>query len=285
VELIDTHAHLDFDAFDKDRSVMIDRAWGAGLVNIITIGSGNGTQSADNAISLAEGDEKIFATVGVHPHDADLGIKWKGDPKGPVDPEVWRAWEEEKQQVLERFARLAGHPRVLAVGEVGLDFHYDNSPRQMQRDLFRSFIKLALDKKKPLVIHSREAEEETAQILKEEHAGDAGGVVHCFSGRPQLMEAALDLDFYFGIVGVVTFKKARELHQAVKDLPAERLVVETDCPYLAPVPYRGKRNEPAYVAETVRELARLRGQEPEEIARITTENARRLFAGQLGDLQ
>ena len=277
MELIDTHAHLDFNAFDKDRQVMIDRAWGAGLVNIITIGSGNGTQSADDAIALAEGDEKIFATVGVHPHDADLGIKWKGDPKGEVDPEVWSAWEEEKRRVLARFAELAGHPRVQAVGEVGLDFHYDNSPRRMQRDLFRSFVKLALQQKLPLVIHSREAEAETAQILKEEHAGEAGGVVHCFSGRPQLMEAALELGFYFGIVGVVTFKKARELHQAVKSLPAEKLVVETDCPYLAPVPYRGKRNEPAYVVKTVSEIARLRNQAPEEIAAITTANARRLF--------
>jgi TatD DNase family protein len=277
VELIDTHAHLDFNAFDKDRSAMIDRAWEAGLVNIITIGSGNGTQSADDAIALAEGDEKIFATVGVHPHDADLGIKWKGDPKGEVDGEVWRAWEEEKHRVLERFSGLAGHPRVLAVGEVGLDFHYDNSPRQMQRDLFRSFVKLSLELELPLVIHSREAEEETAQILKEERAGEVGGVVHCFSGRPLLLEAALELDFHFGIVGVVTFKKARELHQAVKDLPAEKLVVETDCPYLAPVPYRGKRNQPAYVVETVREIARLRDQTPEEIARLTTENARRLF--------
>jgi len=277
VELIDTHAHLDFDAFDRDRQAMIDRAWGAGLVNIITIGSGDGTQSADNAVSLAEGDEKIFATVGVHPHDADLGVKWKGDPKGEVDGEVWRAWQEEKQRVLERFSKLAGHPRVLAVGEVGLDFHYDNSPRQMQRDLFRSFIKLALEQKLPLVIHSREAEEETARILREERAGDAGGVVHCFSGRPKLLKAALDLDFHFGVGGVVTFKKARELHQAVREIPAGRLLVETDCPYLAPVPYRGKRNEPAYVVEIVREIARLRGGEPEEIARITTENARRLF--------
>ena len=277
MELIDTHAHLDFGAFDKDRRAMIDRAWGAGLVNIVTIGSGNGIQSADNAIALAEGDEKIFATVGVHPHDADLGIKWKGDPQGEVGVEVWSAWEDEKQRVLERFAELAEHPRVVAVGEVGLDFHYDNSPREMQRDLFRSFVKLALARKLPLVIHSREAEQDTVQILKEENAREVGGVIHCFSGRPQLQEAAMELGFYVGIVGVVTFKKARELHQAVKEMPAEKLLVETDCPYLAPVPYRGKRNEPAYVLDTVREIARLRSQEPEEIARITTENARRLF--------
>jgi TatD DNase family protein len=256
---------------------MSGRAWGAGLVNIITIGSGNGTQSADNAIALAEGNEKIFATVGVHPHDADLGIKWKGDPKGPVDTQVWNAWEEKKQQVLDRFSKLAEHPRVVAVGEVGLDFHYDNSPREMQRDLFRSFVRLALERKLPLVIHSREAEEETVRVLKEEDAGEVGGVIHCFSGRPLLGEAAMELDFYMGIVGVVTFKKARELHQAVREMPAEKLLVETDCPYLAPVPYRGKRNEPAYVVETVREIARRRNQEPEEIARITTENARRLF--------
>ena len=271
MELIDTHAHLDFGAFDKDRQAMIGRAWGAGLVNIITIGSGNGTQSADDAIALAEGHEKIFATVGVHPHDADLGIK------GKVDAEVWSAWEEQKRQVLERFSRLAQDPKVVAVGEVGLDFHYDNSPREMQRDLFRSFVKLALAQKLPLVIHSREAEEETARILREERAGEVGGVIHCFSGQPLLLEAALELGFYFGIVGVVTFKKARELHQAVGEIPPEKLLVETDCPYLAPVPYRGKRNEPAYVVETVREIARLRDQEPEEIARITTENAKRLF--------
>ena len=271
MELIDTHAHLDFGAFDQDRQEMIGRAWRAGLVNIITIGSGNGTQSADNAIALAEGNEKIFATVGVHPHDADLGIE------GKVDAEVWSVWEEQKRQVLERFAELAEHPRVVAVGEVGLDFHYDNSPREMQRDLFRSFVKLALARKLPLVIHSREAEQDTVQILKEENAREVGGVIHCFSGRPQLQEAAMELGFYVGVVGVVTFKKARELHQAVKEMPADKLLVETDCPYLAPVPYRGKRNEPAYVVETVREIARLRSREPEEIARITTENARRLF--------
>lgn len=277
MEIIDTHAHLDSDAFDRDRDEMIGRAWDAGLVSIVTIGSGNGTQSADNAIALAEGNAKIFATVGVHPHDADLGIKWKGDPKTGVGAEVWSAWEEEKRRVLERFSRLAEHPRVVAVGEVGLDFHYDNSPRQMQRDLFRSFVRLSLERKLPLVIHSREAEEETAEILGKECAGECGGVVHCFSGRPLLMRAALELDFYFGIVGMVTFKQARELHQAVKELPAERLLVETDCPYLAPVPHRGKRNEPAYVVETVREIARLRGREPEEIAQVTTANARRLF--------
>ncbi|MFC1655038.1 TatD family hydrolase, partial [Myxococcota bacterium] len=245
-------------------------AWGAGLVNIITIGSGNGTQSADDAIALAEGHEKIFASVGVHPHDADLGIKGKVDA-------VWSAWEERKRQVLERFSKLAEHPRVVAVGEVGLDFHYDNSPREMQRDLFRSFVKLALSQKLPLVIHSREAEQDTVQILQEENAREVGGVIHCFSGQPLLAKAAMDLGFYVGIVGVVTFKKARELHQAVLEMPADKLLVETDCPYLAPVPYRGKRNEPAYVVDTVREIARLRNQEPEEIARITTENARRLF--------
>ncbi len=275
--MIDTHAHLDFDAFDRDRDDVIARAWGAGLINIVTIGSGNGTRSADDAIALAQGHEKIFATVGVHPHDADLGVQWKGGPKEKVDAGVWNAWEEEKRRLMERFSRLAENPRVVAVGEVGLDFHYDNSPRQMQRDLFRWFVRLALERGLPLVIHSRDAEEETVQILREESAQEAGGVIHCFSGRPPLSEAALDLGFCVGIGGVVTFKQARELHRAVQDLPAERLVAETDCPYLAPVPYRGKRNEPAYVVEVVSEIARLRGRKPEEIARVTTENARRLF--------
>jgi TatD DNase family protein len=277
VELIDTHAHLDFGAFDRDRTEMIERAWGAGLVNIVTIGSGNGTRSADDAIGLASEDSRIYATVGVHPHDADLGIEWKGDPQGKVDGEVWSAFLEKKREVLERFSGLARDPKVVAIGEVGLDFHYDNSPREMQMDLFRSFVKLALARKLPLVIHSREAEAEAARILQEESAGDVGGVVHCFSGRPLLKTAALDLGFFVGIGGVVTFKKANELHQAVREMPPERLLVETDCPYLAPVPYRGKRNEPAYVLETVREIARLRSQDPEEIARITTENAKRLF--------
>jgi TatD DNase family protein len=277
VKLIDTHAHLDFDAFNRDREEMIGRAWGAGLVHIITIGSGNGIQSANDAIGLASAEERIFATVGVHPHDADLGICWKGDPQGQVGADVWSAWVEEKERVLSRFSKLAQNPKVVAVGEVGLDYHYDNSPRQMQRDLFRSFVRLALAHKLPLVIHSREAEGDTVQILNEEGAGEIGGVIHCFSGKPQLSEAAMELGFFAGIGGVVTFKQARDLHEAVREMPAEKLLVETDCPYLAPVPYRGKRNEPAYVVETVREIARLRSQEPEEIARITTENARRLF--------
>ncbi len=275
MELLDSHAHLNFDSFATDREAVLERAWKTGLTQIICIGLG--PDGAREALALAEMEERIRVTVGVHPHDAHLGVVWEGDPCDPLPEKARAAWEAARAATLIDFEVLARRPEVVAIGEVGLDYHYDYSPRKLQRDLFRSFIRLAAQIGLPLVIHTREAGRDTIRILQEERAERAGGVIHCFGGDPELGRAALEMGFYLGLAGPLTFKKADELRAAAKDVPLDRLLVETDCPYLAPVPYRGKRNEPAHVIEVVRKLAELRDLSPEEIGRITAANARRLF--------
>ncbi len=277
LKLFDSHAHLDSHDLTRDIDGVLDRAWAAGLRHIVAIGAGNGTEGAFDAVALAAREPRIWATVGVHPHDADLGVDWESDPAGPVDPVVRRRWDVACEEALCRLGSLALHPRVVAVGEVGLDFHYDHSPRELQRELFRRFVRLAVELELPLVIHAREAEDEVASILAEEGASRVGGVIHCFSGHQGLARAGLDLGFSFGLTGVLTFKAASDLRRAAADMPLHRLLTETDSPYLAPVPYRGKRNEPAHVAEVARCLAQLKGIPVQEAARVTTENARRLF--------
>lgn len=275
MELLDSHAHLDFDSFATDREAVLERAWKTGLTQIICIGLG--ADGAREALALAEMDERIWATVGLHPHDAHLGVACEGDPCDPLPEEARAAWEKARAASLSDLEALVRRPKVVAIGEVGLDYHYDHSPRQLQRDLFRSFIRLAARSGLPLVIHTREASRDTIRILREERAERVGGVIHCFGGDPELERAALEMGFYLGLAGPLTFKKADELRAAARDVPLDRLLVETDCPYLAPVPYRGKRNEPAHVIEVVRKLAELRDLSPEEIGRITAANARRLF--------
>ncbi|MBN2495887.1 MAG: TatD family hydrolase [Deltaproteobacteria bacterium] len=275
--LVDSHAHLDFDRFADDRQAVIRRAFEAGLRHIVVIGAGRGTEGAYDAVALAAGHRALWATVGVHPHDADLGIGRQADPRAPVDPAVRTRWEVAADGLLARQASLALHPKVVAIGEVGLDFHYDRSAREFQRALFRRSVRLAVELDLPLVIHARDAEDEAAAILGEEGAGRVGGVIHCFTGHPGLARAGLALGFSFGLTGVLTFPNARALRETAAGLPFERLLVETDCPYLAPVPHRGRRNEPAHVIEVVRALADLKGVDLATAAQQTCDNARRVY--------
>jgi len=275
--LIDSHAHLDRESFQEELPAVLARAWQAGLAHLVTIGAGSGAEGAFRAVALAAGDARISATVGIHPHDAGLGLAWSGDPAAPVSGPLRQAWEERVELALERQLSLALHPRVVAVGEVGLDYHYDHAPRELQRELFRRFVRLARRVRRPLVLHVREAEADALAILEAEGAGEVGGVIHCFGGQPELQAAGLALGLHFGLTGILTFPRARALQRAAAALPLERLLLETDSPYLAPVPHRGRRCEPAYLVETARALAHLRGLPVEETAARCAENTRRLF--------
>jgi len=255
--LIDTHTHLDDARFDGDRDAVIARAREAGVETLITIGCDLASSRA--AVSLADRYPFIYATVGVHPHE----VKCIGDD-----------WYDELR-------RLAQHPKAVAYGEIGLDYHYNHSPPKLQRDRFREQVCLARELGLPIVIHTREAQEDTIKILKEEKGSEVGGVFHCFSGDAWLAKDALDMGFFLSFSGVITFQNATMLRDIMKTVPMDRLLVETDCPFLTPVPHRGKRNEPAYVKFVAEKIAELKGStEPmsvEEIGRITSQNARRLF--------
>lgn len=254
--LIDTHCHLDFDRFTADRTAVIARARAAGLVRLITVGAGSGLEGSRSALTLAHrGPEFLSATVGLHPHEARLG-----------GLEYWKA-----------LAEMAADPAVVAVGETGLDFHYNLSPAEDQRAAFRRQIGLARDLKKPLVIHTREAAAETLETLRRERANEVGGVIHCFSEDAAFAAAALDLGFAASFSGLVTFDKADPIREAARLQPAAAILVETDAPYLAPAPHRGRRNEPAFVAATAAFIARLRGEDEDEFRRQTTRNAERVF--------
>ncbi len=250
--LIDTHAHLDFDRFDGDREDVIRRAAEAGVAAVLTIGIDH--RSSQAAVRLAESHPALFAAVGVHPHDAS----------GLTD---------------EQFADLKAlleHPRVAAVGEVGLDYHYNYSPPEVQRRVFRRFIDAALEAQKPLIIHTREADEDILALLRERKRSGWSGVFHCFSGDERMAEKVLELGFHISFTGSITFKNARSL-PVLKSIPLERLLVETDCPFMAPEPFRGRRNEPTYVVYTARRMAEVKGVEFAELARQTTRNAAALF--------
>jgi TatD DNase family protein len=249
--LVDSHCHLDDEQFDADREEAIQRARAAGVATMMAIGTGNGPPDLEAGVRLAERYPFIYATAGVHPHDA-----------AKATPETWQ-----------RLRTLAAHPKVLAIGEIGLDYHYDFSPRDVQREAFLMQLEIAREIEKPVVIHTREAWEETLGILGSWHGG---GILHCFTGDEQQARQGLDLGFHLAFGGVLTFPKAEAVRQAARITPADRLLVETDCPYLAPVPMRGKRNEPAFLTATVNRLAEVRGCPPEEIAAISTDNFERL---------
>ena len=249
--LVDSHCHLDFPELAAERAAVLARARAAGVATLLTIGTRLDEFAGVRAI--AEGDPDIWCSVGAHPHEA-------------ADHSALAAGE---------LAALAAHPKVVGIGETGLDFHYDLSPRDVQERVFRAHIGASKATGLPLIIHAREADDGIARILEEERPPP--GVLHCFSSGRGLAEAALGLDFYVSISGIVTFKNAEELRAIVRDLPLDRLLVETDSPYLAPVPYRGKRNEPAFVVATAVAVARLKGIEPETLAAATTENFFRLF--------
>jgi TatD DNase family protein len=248
VSLVDSHCHLDDEKFDADRAEVIERALAAGVEMMMAIGTGG---ELDVAIQQAERHPFIYATIGVHPHDA-----------AKATPDTFA-----------RLRDLAAHPKVLAIGEIGLDYHYDFSPRDLQRSVFERQLELAAEFGKPIVIHTREAWEDTlAQVTSLPH----GGIMHCFTGDAVQAQQALDLGFHLSFGGVLTFPKAESLREAARIVPEDRLLVETDCPYLAPVPHRGKRNEPAFVVDTARRLAGVRGVTPESIAECTTRNFRNL---------
>ena len=251
--LVDSHCHMDDKQFDPDRDEVIARARDAGVERMMAIGTGNGPPDLECALRLARQHDFIYATVGVHPHDA-----------AKATPETFAAMEV-----------LAGDTKVLAIGEIGLDYHYDFSPRDVQREVFVAQLKLAARAGKPIVIHTREAWEDTLLVLREHWSG--AGIIHCFSGGAAEARQALDLGFYLSFGGVITFPKAEALREAARMAPEDRLLVETDAPYLAPVPKRGKRNEPAFMVETVRRLAEVRGTSPERIAETTTANFERLL--------
>jgi TatD DNase family protein len=257
VKLIDSHCHLDDKQFDADREAVIARAREAGVERMMAIGTGDGPPDLEAALRLARLHDFIYATVGVHPHDASKAT-----------PETFA-----RMEALATDATVK--TKLLAIGEIGLDYHYDFSPRNVQREVFVAQLKLAGRAGKPIVIHTREAWDDTLLLLREHWSG--GGIMHCFSGGAAEARQALDLGFHLSFGGVLTFPKAEALREAARLAPEDRLLVETDAPYLAPVPKRGKRNEPAFMVETVRRLAEVRGVRPEHIAERTTGNFERLM--------
>lgn len=252
MRLVDSHCHLDDSKFDEDREQVIDRARAAGVERMMAIGTGDGPPDLEVAVRQADRYPFIYATIGVHPHDAS-----KATPES-----------------FARLRELAAHPKVLAVGEIGLDYHYDFSPRDVQRSVFEEQLVIARDAGLPLVIHTREAWEDTLAILRANWQGE--GIMHCFTGDEEQARQALGLGFHLSFGGVLTFPKADQVRQAARITPDDRLLVETDCPYLAPVPYRGKRNEPAFMVESLKRLAEVRQRPPEEIAELTTVNFEQL---------
>lgn len=257
--LIDTHAHLDFHQFDDDRDAVLARAWQAGVAAIITIGIDLKTSQA--AVALAEAYERVFATVGIHPHNAQAA----------------------DANVLAALRDLAQHPKVVAIGEIGLDFYRDHSPRDVQRRVFWNQLQWATESDKPVIIHDREAHGDILAVLRQWVAGSPAsraqyrGVLHCFSGDLALAQAAIELGFYIGVDGPITFRNARQLPAIVKSLPLDRLLIETDAPFLAPHPHRGKRNEPAYVRLVAAKIAEVKNLALEQITEATAANARALF--------
>ena len=253
--LVDSHCHLDFPEFADELDRVVVRAAAAGVGTMVTICTKVSEFAAVRAI--AERYDNVYCSVGIHPHEA----------------------AHEPATNAARLVELANHPKVVGIGETGLDYHYDRSPRDRQKAVFREHIRAARETGLPLIVHSRAADEDTVALLAEGvAAGPLTGVMHCFSSTRYLAEKTLKLGFYISLSGIVTFKSADELRAIARDVPADRLLVETDAPYLAPVPHRGKRNEPAFVAETAAAVAGLRGVEPPEFARATTENFFRLFA-------
>jgi TatD DNase family protein len=260
--VIDSHCHLDNEQFDPDREAVIDRALAAGVERMLAIGTGDGPPDLEAGIRLADRHAPIYATVGVHPHEA---VK--------ATAETFR-----------RLSELLTHSKVVALGEIGLDYHYDFSPRDVQRGVFIEQMRIAVDARKPIVIHTREAWDDTFALLEQHWKPTGlGGIMHCFSGGPSEAERCLALGFHLSFGGIVTFPKALDVQEAARTTPSDRILIETDAPYLAPVPRRGKRNEPAFVVDTARKLAELREITPEELHQITTANFLELLGPALRD--
>jgi len=249
----DSHVHLTFDKFDVDRDAVIARARDAGVSHMITVSSYLG--DAELCADLAARHPDIYFTAGVHPHEA-------------------KGWNEDVSQALSKVAR---RPKSVAVGEIGLDYHYDHSPREVQRAVFREQIGMARDLGLPIVIHTREAWSDTFSILEEEKAAAIGGVFHCFSGGPEEARRCLDLGFYLSFAGPITFKNPGQLPEAAALVPIDRLLTETDAPFLTPHPHRGKRNEPSHVVLVAERIAALRGVTAAQIGEATTRNLEAVF--------
>jgi TatD DNase family protein len=249
--LVDSHCHLDVPDFAAEREAIVARARSAGVETMLTIATR--LDEFDAVRAIAEAHNEIWCSVGVHPHEA----------------------KDHTALLPQQLVALAAHPKVVGIGETGLDFHYDLSPRDIQERVFRTHIAASRETGLPLIIHAREADGKVADILSEERPPP--GVMHCFSSGRAVAETALELGFYISVSGIVTFRNAEELRAIVRDVPLDRLLVETDAPYLAPVPYRGKRNEPAFVAATAAAVAELKGIELHHLAAITSENFFRLF--------
>ena len=251
--LFDTHVHLYADQFIEDREETINRALEAGVTKMVVVGFDEETIRL--AIEIAETYDFIYAAVGWHPVDA-------------IDY---------KESHLEWLEELTKHEKVVALGEMGLDYYWDTSPKDIQADVFRKQIHLAKKVNMPIIIHNREATADIIKILQEENAAEVGGIMHCYSATREELQACLEMNFYISLAGPVTFKNAKEVKEVAKVVPLDRLLIETDAPYLAPHPYRGKRNEPAYVKLVAEEIARLREMSLEDVSRITTENALKIF--------
>lgn len=251
--LFDTHVHLNADQFEDDLKETIARAQEAGVTYMTVVGFDHKT--IPKALEIAEQNENIYAAVGWHPVDA-------------IDM---------KEEDLEWLEELSSHPKVVALGEMGLDYHWDKSPKDVQKDVFRKQIRLARKVKMPIIIHNREATDDIVQILKEEKAEEVGGIMHCYSGPVETAQACIDMNFMISLGGPVTFKNAKLPKEVAKAVDLEHMLVETDCPYLAPHPNRGKRNEPAYVKLVAEQIAELKGLSYEEVAQTTTSNALKFF--------
>lgn len=253
--LIDSHAHIQGKEYAGERDAVIARAREAGVEKIIAVGGAGDMSSNLEAIALADSFSNIHATVGMHPHDAkDVG---EGE--------------------LHRLRELTSHPRVIAVGETGLDYYYSHSPHDVQCRVFSHFIHMARETGLPIVVHERDAAREAAELLREEGARELRGVIHCFTGSYEAACAYLDLGFYVSFTGIITFKNADPLREVVRKVPLERILVETDSPFLTPVPHRGKRNEPAYVRLVAETIASVKALPLEEVAQVTSGNAQALF--------
>ncbi len=252
---VDSHCHLNYKGLVEDQQAVLARAREAGVSAMLNISTR--ASEWDEVVGLAEREPDVWASIGIHPHEAD------------THPDV----------AIEKLVERAQHPRVAGIGESGLDFYYDRSDRDRQRASFRAHITAARQAEVPIIVHTREAEADTAAILEEEMGrGAFTGVLHCFTGTMELARKAMDLGFYVSMSGIVTFKNAKDLQEVAKQIPLDRLLIETDAPFLAPVPHRGRTCEPAYVADTARFLSELREQPLEELAEATSANFRKLFA-------
>lgn len=249
----DTHAHLDDEQFTEDQEAVIARAQEAGVELIVNVGCN--LPSALHTVELTQKYAFIYGAIGMHPHDA----------------------KELDEQSLTKLYQMAQNPRIVAIGEIGLDYYYDLSLRETQQKVFRAMINMAKELKLPIVIHDRDAHEDTLKIVKEENASEVGGVFHCYSGSWPMAKEIMKLGFYLALGGTVTFKNARKVVEVAQEVPLDHLLLETDCPYLSPVPYRGKRNEPSFVPKVAETIAEFKGLTVEEVAQVTLENGKRLF--------